>query len=251
MITEADPSASGEEPSVTIVDSAWAEARAGLARVTDDDARTLLASAMDQVESGWEAMRGLQRIAEQHPRRERGPDGFGSLLTFAEAEVLEVFRELASDLAEWVRKWPGDDLSPHNDVEARLSEFGRYVTVLVRATAAALDLPEAFGSAVRQVGHLVPGGEWFGQLSTSFASILDVAGGLMNVEAARDAMHALVRELPESVRQHAGGLLVADLEAAYAKVGGPPSWIRMLKAYFDGPNGRGVSPELPAEDDDD
>lgn len=104
-------------------------------------------------------------------------------------------------------------------------------------------MPEGLGEAVRQVAQLLPCGEWFGKLSATLATVEDVAGGVMNAEAACDAVHSLLRELPESARLHAGGLLVSDLEAAYAMAGEPPPpWLGVLHTYFGGTGERSVSP---------
>jgi hypothetical protein len=62
----------GAEPRATIYVPAWLLARARLLVWTGDDgARALLASAMDQVESGWEAVRAVQRVADMLPERDR------------------------------------------------------------------------------------------------------------------------------------------------------------------------------------
>lgn len=107
--------------------------------------------------------------------------------------------------------------------------------MLVRATKADQDAPEAFGAAVRQVARLAPGGEWFRQLAASLAAIQDVANGEITAGRAREALEALLRPLPEPARAHACQLLISDLEAAYAMAGEPsPPWLCVLKSYFGG-----------------
>lgn len=52
------------EPQATIYKAPWREARQRLETVAPDDARGLLALAMDHVEAGWSAVRALQLWAE-------------------------------------------------------------------------------------------------------------------------------------------------------------------------------------------
>lgn len=177
MSTREGAPAGVAEPRATIYSSAWRDARDRLEWVQDPAARALLASAMDQVESGWDAVGALQRWAEQHRYPDRPDNDYGSLLTFAESEVQEVYRMMASKLAEWVLEWPGDELVAASDVDSRLSEFGRYVTMLVLATASALDVPDDFRQMVHQAVRLRPGGAWYRCLGETIAGIHDAAGG--------------------------------------------------------------------------
>lgn len=236
--------AQGEEPSATIYVPAWLDARARLVWVDDEDARALLASAMDQVESGWEAVRAVQRWADRYPEAERVDDDYGPLLTFAESELREVFREIASDLAAWVLGWPGGGLDAHVDLNASLSEFGRYASVLVLATQGAVGVPRSFRRLVRQVARLRPAGEWALRLGATFTAIQDVSDAEITAVDARHAVDFLVHALPEPERHHRGGLLVLDLETEYAAAGHPsPTWLGLVKEYF----GCGPSSDRPGE----
>jgi hypothetical protein len=198
--------AEGEEPAATIYGPPWLEAREQVVWVEDEVARALLASAMDQVESGWDAVRAVQRWADRHPERDRPDDEHGALLTFAESESQEVFRSMAFNLADLVTGWPGRDLPPDNDIDAHRTEFGRYATVLVLATGAAVDVPEGFRAAVRQVARLLPGGEWFRRLAETFAAIQDVSASEITADTARQAVDFLMQALPDPERHHRSGL---------------------------------------------
>ena len=225
--------AEGEEPSATIYGQAWLDARERVVWIDDEDARSLLASAMDQVESGWDAVRAVQRWAERLPEPERQDDDFGALLTFAHSELQEVFRSMAFNLAGLVAGWPGRDLPPDNDVDAHRTEFGRYVTVLVLATGAAVAVPDGFRAAVRQVGRLLPGGEWFRRLTETFAAIQDVSDSEITADSARQAVGFLLHALPEPDRDRVSGFLVQDLETRYEAAGQPPPpWLGVLKDFF-------------------
>jgi hypothetical protein len=230
-----DTPADDAEPRATIYGPAWRDARDRLEWVQDDDARALLASAMDQIERGWDAVGALQRWAEQHPEPERPEDDYGALLTFAESEVQEVFRSLAFNLAAWVGVWPGRHLPTDNDADAHLSEFGRYATVLVLATGAAVGVPDPFRAVVRQVADLRPGGAWATRLAETLAGIQDVADAEITADTARQAVEYLMQALPDSERHRRSGLLVLDVEAAHAAAGQTPPWLDLLKAYFAPP----------------
>jgi hypothetical protein len=225
--------AEGEEPSATIYGPAWLDARERVVWIDDEDARALLAAAMDQVESGWDAVRAVQRWAERHPERERPDDEYGALLTFAESELQEVFRSMASDLAALVTGWPGRSLTPDNDVDAHRTEFGRYATVLVLATGAAVDVPDGFRAAVRQVVRLLPGGAWARGLAETLAAIQDVSDSEITADTARDAVDFLLHAIPDAERERISGLLVQDLEGRYSGAGQPPPpWLGVLKDFF-------------------
>lgn len=225
--------AEGEEPSATIYGPAWLDARDRMVWIEDEDARALLASAMDLVESGWDAVRGLQRWAEQHREPDRPDDEYGALLTFAESELQEVFRSMAFNLADLVTDWPGISLPPDNDIDAHRSEFGRYATVLVLATGAAVDVPDGFRALVRQVARLLPGGEWFRRLTETFAAIQDVSNSEITADTARQAVDFLLHALPESERERVSGFVVQDLENRYEAAGElPPAWLDLLKGFF-------------------
>jgi hypothetical protein len=225
--------AEGQEPSATIYGPAWLDARERVVWVEDEDARALLASALDQVESGWDAVRAVQRWADRHPERDRPDDEYGTLLTFAESELQEVFRSMASDLADMVTGWPGRDLPPSNDIDAHRTEFGRYATVLVLATGAAVDVPDDFRAAVRQVARLLPGGEWFRRLTETFAAIQDVSDSEITADTARQAVDYLLHAIPEAERERISGSLVKDVERGYEAAGQPPPpWLGLLKGFF-------------------
>jgi hypothetical protein len=82
-------------------------------------------------------------------------------------------------------------------VDAHRTEFGRYATVLVLATGAALDVPDGFRAAVRQVARLLPGGEWFRRLTETFAAIQDVSDSEITADTARQAVDYLLHAIPE------------------------------------------------------
>lgn len=234
-----NPPVEGEEPRATIYVPAWLDARDRLVGIEDEDARALLASAIDQVESGWDAVRAVQRCADQSPEAERTDDDYGALLTFAESEMREVFRAMAFNLAAWVEAWPGGELPPDKDVDGRLSEFGRYVAVLVLATDAAVGVPDAFRAAVRKLARLRPDGEWARRLAATFAVIQGVSDAELTADSARQAVDFLLQSIPEAERERLRGVLIGEVAAIYAGADQEsPAWLRLLKDYF---------PPLPPE----
>lgn len=224
-----------EEPRATIYVPAWLEAREQLAWVEDEDARELLTSAMEQVESGWELVRGLQLWAERHCALRDVHDDYGALLNFAASGVHEVFRSLAGNLAAFVASWPGQDLPAEKDLDGRLDEFTRCALVLVLATAAAADLPEDFRDVVRPLTHFRPGGSWAARLASTFHAIEDVSDAELSAESARQAVDLLLHGIPEAERECVACLLMSELAAHYArKVQKAPPWLQIVTDYLTG-----------------
>lgn len=226
-------------PSEATYASMWRDARARLAWVVDEDAYALLAAAIDQVEWASRALEPLQQWVGYSPERKRPHDELGALLTFAEADVLEVFRVVANDLVEVVATWPGQKgLRPDNDVNAQLTAFGRYASVLTLATEAAAHVPEGFRDAVRQVAPLLPGAAWFLRTEEAFDHLKDVQESELNAHWAREAVDVLVHAIPERERGRVGSLVVLDLGRHYAAAGQPlPSWLVNLQAHFTATTG--------------
>lgn len=224
----------GTEPDFTIRGPVWMAARDRLAMVSPVEARALLSSAMDRVESGWTAVRDLQNWLDQNKGRESADDDYGCLLTYVETDVGESFRSMALALAHVAADWPGDERASMDDVDGWLSAFVRYVPVLGLAAQSAAVPPE-FREVVRQVAPLGLAGEWFRQLSGVLQAIGDHSTAAGSVHDARAAVECLVAALPVAKREHARAVLLTNLEALYALAGPPPpEWLDLLKEYLAG-----------------
>lgn len=220
------------EPEATIYGPAWAAARTRLASVEPAEARALLASAMDRIESGWTAVRALQQWAGRNGEPENADDDYGCLLTYVETEVRESFRSMALALAHVAGDWPEWERASPDDVDGWLSAFARYVTVLRLATESTTVPPE-FRELVRQVAPLGHAGEWFRQLSGVLRAAGHRSTAAGSVQGARAAVEFLTAALPEAERERASALLVTDIEALYVLAGPPPpEWLDLLKEYF-------------------
>jgi hypothetical protein len=220
------------EPEFTIYVPAWGGARERVGMVEPQVTRALLCTALDLVESGWPAVRDLQRWVERHREQERAADDYGCLLTYVESEVLEAFRTIALTLAAVAADWPEWERASTDDVDGGLSAFVRYVTVLLLATEGA-QVPPEFRELVHQVVPLRLGGEWSWQLSGVLEAIGDRSEAAGSVKDARSAVEFLTHALPAEERDRVSGQLLIDLEALYAATAPPPpEWLRLLRAYF-------------------
>lgn len=220
------------DPKLTIRGPDWLAARDRLEMVAPAEARALLASAMDRVESGWTALCGLQQWLDQNKGRQSADDDYGCLLTYVETDVRESFRSMALALAHVAADWPGEERASVDDVDGWLSAFVRYVTVLGLATGSAA-VPQEFRDLVRQVAPLGLAGEWFRQLSGVLQAIGDRSTAAGSVQDARSAVEFLTATLPKAERARASAALLTDLEAVYALAGPlPPEWLDLLREYF-------------------
>lgn len=224
----------GTAPEVTIYGPEWTAARDRLASVQPAEARALLASAMDRVESGWTTVGALHQWLERNRGRESAEDDYGCLLTYVETEVRETFRSMAVALAHVAADWPDWERASTDEVDGLLSTFVRYVTVLRLATESATVPPE-FRELVRQVAPLGLAGEWFRQLLGVLRAIGDRSTAAGSVRDARAAVEFLTAALPEAERERASAILLSDIEALYKLTGPPPpEWLDLLKEYLAG-----------------
>jgi hypothetical protein len=97
-----------------------------------------------RVESGWHALRDLQHWAEANRLHENEADTYGHLLAFIDADLVDVFREVAGGVAELVPGSPGyeDKVDPEGII-AEAETFARYLTLLRLAVQAA-QVPASF-----------------------------------------------------------------------------------------------------------
>ncbi|HEX6037776.1 hypothetical protein, partial [Longimicrobium sp.] len=165
--------------------------------------------------------------------------------TFFEAEVREVFRTLASNLAAWVQAWPAGDLTPDKDLDGRLSEFARFAAVLVLAASAA-DVPDDFRNLVRQLTPLRQGEAWAQRLAETFAALQDVSDSEITAETAQQALEHLLHEIQAPDRESISGKLIEDLAALYTGAGQhSPAWLDVLQERFAPPPDRTAGDERP------
>lgn len=225
----------GTELRFTIYGPAWAAARGRVASVEPAETRSLLGAALDQLESGWPAVRDLRRWVRSNPAQEGAGDDFGCVLAYVESELWPAFHKMATALLEVAADWPGCDRASTDDVDGWLSAFVRYVTILVLATPAATVPPE-FLELVRQVTPLGLGGRWWSEFASLVAAIGDRSKSSVDAQDARGAVEFLTHAIPEGERRRVNGLLVSDVEAIYDAAGQPvPEWVNLLKAYFAAP----------------
>lgn len=123
----------------------WHAARARLDMLTARP-RELFTSLMDSVESAWGDVRELQVWYEENSRRADGTGDYADLLNFIDADLVDIFREIAAGVADLV-PGGGETNTDPDEVGGDLESFRRYFN-LFRLSATAAVLPDAFGTLV-------------------------------------------------------------------------------------------------------
>jgi hypothetical protein len=146
----------GAEPLRTIYVPTWYEARRRLLVVRDETSGPL-ADLLDLCETAWHAVRDLQHWAEANEARSNEADAYGCLLSFVDADVVDVFRDLAGGVADLVPGWEGREFEADPEgVAADVDTFMRYLTLLHHAAQAA-PVPEPFAVLVASVAERLTG----------------------------------------------------------------------------------------------
>src|SRR5687767_6150510 len=127
----------GAEPVRTIYVPTWYEARRRLPYASAQT-RGALSDLLDLFETAWHAVRDLQHWAEANDARSNEADAYGCLLSFVDADLVDVFRDLAGGVADLVPGWEGWELEADPEgVAAETDTFMRYLTLLHHAAQAA------------------------------------------------------------------------------------------------------------------
>lgn len=125
------------EPSRTIYGHAWGEARRRLDTLAPQT-RSVLLAALTQVETGWEYVRELQRWHDDNRDRAQGDDAFGLILGFMDGDVVDVYREIAAEVAALVPGCPGwnhqaDPGTTDGDIDVFYRDFSVFALAVEQA----------------------------------------------------------------------------------------------------------------------
>jgi hypothetical protein len=158
----------GAEPARTIYVDQWYEARR---RAHDAPAETRgpLLDLLNLFESAWHALRDLQHWVEANDARANDADVYGRLLSFIDADLVDVFRDLSGDIAELVPGWEGWEKAA--DPEGAIADAGafmRYLTLLHWAAQTA-PVPEPFAVLVASVAERLDG--WGAQVQAQVVAM--------------------------------------------------------------------------------
>jgi hypothetical protein len=127
-----------------------------LSAVTDET-RGPLADLLDLCETAWHALRDLQHWTESNDARANEADAYGCLLTFIDADLVDVFRDFAMGVAELVPGWEGWETEADPEgVAADVDTFMRYLTILHHAAQTG-PVPEQFAVLVVSVAERLSG----------------------------------------------------------------------------------------------
>lgn len=163
----------GAEPVRTIYVPTWYEARRRLLAVRDET-RGPPTDLLDLCETAWHALRDLQHWAEANEARSNERDAYGCLLTFVDADLVDVFRDLAGGVADLVpgrERWESE--ADPEGVAADVDTFIRYLTLLHHAAQTA-PVPEPFAVLVASVAERLSG--WGAQVQALIAVTWDALG---------------------------------------------------------------------------
>lgn len=129
-LPEANQDAAGREPLHTIHVAWWKDARAR-ALLLEPSIRPMFTRALDHVEAGWEHVGLLQRWYEsQREHAWKSSDDYAHLLSFIDGDLVDLFREVASEVAALVPGYAGWEAEADpGSVEGELDRFQRYFTV--------------------------------------------------------------------------------------------------------------------------
>lgn len=118
------------EPLHTIYGPQWWNARARIQKLPKKQ-RAMFARLLDHVETGWRHVRTLQIAYERLEHLARSGDELAQFLDFIDADVVDLFRVVASDAAALVpglEEW--DECADPGDMDGDVSVFTRYLHLL-------------------------------------------------------------------------------------------------------------------------
>lgn len=122
------------EPERTIHHDWWRDARRR-AQLTDPTLRPLLNAALDHVEAGWLHMREVQRWHEENRERAHGRhDDYALVLHFIDGDLVDLFREIAAEVADLVPGYPGyETTADPGSLDGDIDTFRRYFALFTLA----------------------------------------------------------------------------------------------------------------------
>ena len=137
-----DPRPGPSEPQHSIyVGEGWENARRRLDSLPAAR-RAAFGPLLDSVESAWPDVRELQLWYEENPEHSHRGDDYADLLSFIDADLVDIFRDIAAGIADLVPGAHEPDTDP-DEVEGDLESFRRYFN-LFRLAARAAAVPEPF-----------------------------------------------------------------------------------------------------------
>ena len=146
-MTNANQSHAWGEPEHTIYSPQWWNARARIRKLPKRQ-QALFTRLLDHVEAGWRHVRTLQIAYERLEHLTRNESELAQFLDFIDADVVDLFRVVASDAAELV---PGlearEEGADPGDMDGDAALFLRYLQVL-RMAARSGAVPEQLRDTV-------------------------------------------------------------------------------------------------------
>lgn len=158
-MTTTDRSTTLAEPLHTIYRPEWWNARARIQKLPKKQ-RAMFTELLDHVERGWKHVRMLQIAYERLEHLARGEDDLAHFLDFIDADVVDLFRVVASDAADLVPGWEGwEEGADTGDMDGDMTVFIRYLHLLQLAAGASpipAPLKETVDAAVAGLDGWLP-----------------------------------------------------------------------------------------------
>jgi hypothetical protein len=164
----------------------WRKALARL-RHMEENERRLFTELLTHVDAGWKHVRRLQLACEQLAPEGSEKSALHHTLAFIDADVVDVFRELAFDAAALVPGWEGwDNAADPGDMDGDAGAFTRYLEIL-RVAAASGELPPELRVVITGVAAELE--DWDIGLTRLLRSIDEVVVGPLLTQHDRADLH--------------------------------------------------------------
>jgi hypothetical protein len=165
------PAGAGE-PRATLYMPWWEETWARALAVEPAETRQLFTRLLSRMQEGWEYVRPLGRWYEEHAESAAGgSDEYQKVMEFIKTDLLDIFREIATDVTRLVPGYDGwPDAASPDDVDGEVDAFNRWLVVFGLA-AESPGIPEGLRALARASTRGLAG--WSAEMAVLAKTIQD------------------------------------------------------------------------------